>query len=1356
MRVNWRTQWMGLAVVTALLLVGLAPVASWAAMPTAIPGTLTGANTPVPEVAAWTPAQLKPIHKIYESAASAVKAAPGQNADSKLPLPEAAAQLQQQIKAAGINLHSLPKGRFQAPAYRMFVNSLVKAGVPVSEAVQANPESLCTINSGAWIGPTTASNTNGTAIVYGGGLNFYFASASDPTHPTVMPMGDMMMRVYFHGNTALVLGAFYSYEFDVTNPTHPALINYDWGMYGRVVSLGMTGDGQYIVAAEWDGDNIDVFDSGFNYIGTFDIENLYEAKVNPAGFPYYPEFTDMTIDGSVVILPDYDNMYIHFVDLSSLSCSSDPTYLGYIDDSLYGSRTCGQILYQAPYLYTTDTPWWKYQPIFSPICAHNGYSIDIFSVPATTNPANFISVKTIDITNYGNDIIAIRPGGGSNVALGLYDGQVAVWDAQFNNLLSFGTFGKFGPASQGYGWCGSEPNWEYFTLDMGYDPTAGGVTANWGGGAYFFNGSLAAAGSYKTGDWAYNPIAVGNTIYAPSYVAGLAIINNADPTAPTTLGWLDTMPSLPFIGKVAVDGTTAYVAADYNTSFTKVFAADVTNPASPAYISTPSTAFDITASPGYGTQVESLAANGGICWIGTDTHIVGVDFLTNPSAPTVVASFTLTGTGAFKMATFTMPAFPLSTFLAAAEGMAIQIIDITSPAQYTGCQTPYFVTYSTPTGNYMTDIFVLNGYSFTNSLNQNGIWSFQFAANINDACQYGEVIWTGNQQFLSTALPVANTAPYLLSYAGTVGGHVVAAAAVDPLTAGKITAMTTFDITNPLGMTFLNNPPQIVGGAYFGTGITGMVFSNSALYNAGGWIGLYDYLLEPGFKAPTVNSVTVSPSFTGYLTGPVTLTANVTAADSAVTEVVFTFDNNKIATVPTNIAAGATADVTYTWNTSAWGGSCGAYDVYATAYDAGCNESAALGSGSTYNINLAPTVSFSNWTPPIPTGTSCTAAGAWIVCGTMTFTATGVDGSCNQPPQGISQMALYLDGSKTPLTYINNPLNGVWKITLDTTTLSDGPHTVTVTATDNQGLTGSATSATFTVHNVGPATYVVEPVSGDVVSGQAVPLSANVVLGPSSPGIANVKFYLDSTNTTTVANVIATGTLIGTATTQDATGNWVASPAWDSRSTPYGNHIIVAVASELSSATCAAQSMSPLVSFRLIAYTPPSITATATPTSGNIPLAVAFAANVTNGQAPFTYAWTFGDGNTGSNQATTHTYTTAGTFNWSVTVTDAQNNTATASGAVTAINPVVPPTVSSIHKATNPFRLIVLGSNFHSAVTASIGGTPWTNVVVKSGSKVVIKGGKSLKALLPKATPVAITITNTDDGGTSAVYTFTR
>ena len=77
-----------------------------------------------------------------------------------------------------------------------------------------------------------------------------------------------------------------------------------------------------------------------------------------------------------------------------------------------------------------------------------------------------------------------------------------------------------------------------------------------------------------------------------------------------------------------------------------------------------------------------------------------------------------------------------------------------------------------------------------------------------------------------------------------------------------------------------------------------------------------------------------------------------------------------------------------------------------------------------------------------------------------------------------------------------------------------------------------------------------------------------------------------------------------------------------------------------------------------------SCTAGASPTSGNAPLLVNFSGSATGGTPAYTLAWTFGDGGSGSGTSVSHTYTTAGTFNWTLTVTDTALATCIKSGSI--------------------------------------------------------------------------------------------
>ncbi|NEE25077.1 carbohydrate-binding protein, partial [Streptomyces sp. SID7982] len=84
----------------------------------------------------------------------------------------------------------------------------------------------------------------------------------------------------------------------------------------------------------------------------------------------------------------------------------------------------------------------------------------------------------------------------------------------------------------------------------------------------------------------------------------------------------------------------------------------------------------------------------------------------------------------------------------------------------------------------------------------------------------------------------------------------------------------------------------------------------------------------------------------------------------------------------------------------------------------------------------------------------------------------------------------------------------------------------------------------------------------------------------------------------------------------------------------------------------------------------PVAKAAADKTSGSTPLAVSFssAGSADPEGGNLTYAWDFGDGTTSTDPNPSHTYTTAGTYNPTLTVTDPEGLTGTASLVVTAGN----------------------------------------------------------------------------------------
>lgn len=97
------------------------------------------------------------------------------------------------------------------------------------------------------------------------------------------------------------------------------------------------------------------------------------------------------------------------------------------------------------------------------------------------------------------------------------------------------------------------------------------------------------------------------------------------------------------------------------------------------------------------------------------------------------------------------------------------------------------------------------------------------------------------------------------------------------------------------------------------------------------------------------------------------------------------------------------------------------------------------------------------------------------------------------------------------------------------------------------------------------------------------------------------------------------------------------------------------------------------------ANVPPTAACTIDPTTGDAPLSVSFDATPSEDSdgTIVDYHWDFGDGTTGSGVTTTHVYTSAGSYDVVLTVTDDDDATDTDNGSVTAYEPVVPPSITS-------------------------------------------------------------------------------
>ena len=169
-----------------------------------------------------------------------------------------------------------------------------------------------------------------------------------------------------------------------------------------------------------------------------------------------------------------------------------------------------------------------------------------------------------------------------------------------------------------------------------------------------------------------------------------------------------------------------------------------------------------------------------------------------------------------------------------------------------------------------------------------------------------------------------------------------------------------------------------------------------------------------------------------------------------------------------------------------------------------------------------------------------------------------------------------------------------------------------------------------------------------------------------------------------------------------------------------------------------------------------SCEAVANPSSGSVPLTVSFTGTEThqNCSGNPSFSWNFGDGSTSTEQNPAHTYTTAGTYNWTFTVS-LDGQTCTKSGQITAIEQSKNPVITAVTKVGSPFRLKVIGSNFVEGSEVLINGIAVPSTKYKSSYYLVAKKGAALKAMVPLGVTVTITVKN-PDGSTSNEFNYTR
>ena len=264
--------------------------------------------------------------------------------------------------------------------------------------------------------------------------------------------------------------------------------------------------------------------------------------------------------------------------------------------------------------------------------------------------------------------------------------------------------------------------------------------------------------------------------------------------------------------------------------------------------------------------------------------------------------------------------------------------------------------------------------------------------------------------------------------------------------------------------------------------------------------------------APTVT--VNNPTSGAQVTGPVTVRIKATDAESAAGTL----------TVLYSIDGGVSRTTTYNAFTTSYEGTVdtttltdGAHSISARATDGFANTTTSSSVSFTVDNNQPPTASITN---PI-SNTS--------VSGSITITATATD------DKAVTRVEFFVDGVSIGT---DTSAAGGWSTVWDTRRATSGRHTLTATATDRPGKTGTS-AAVFVTVDQPPTVDITRPASLAVVQ-ERVTIAATA---SDDRDVDQVEFFVD-------------GVSIGTDT--NARGGW--SISWNTRSVDNGRRTIRAIA----------------------------------------------------------------------------------------------------------------------------------------------------------------------------------------------------
>ena len=437
-------------------------------------------------------------------------------------------------------------------------------------------------------------------------------------------------------------------------------------------------------------------------------------------------------------------------------------------------------------------------------------------------------------------------------------------------------------------------------------------------------------------------------------------------------------------------------------------------------------------------------------------------------------------------------------------------------------------------------------------------------------------------------------------------------------------------------------------------------------------------------------SVTVSNLPTVSLTAPtagatVSGTTTVTASASAgagVASVQFQLDGANLGSAVTSVP------YSINWNTTAASNGSHTLTAIVTA------------NGGATATSSPITVTVSNASSPTVSVTA-PAAGA-TVSGTTTVTASASAGA------GVASVQFQLDGANLGGAITVSPYSINW----NTTTASNGSHTLTAIATANGGATATSSPVTVTVNNASaPTVSLTAPTAGATVSG-TVAVTASASAGA---GVASVQFKLDGSN-------------LGSAVTSSPY-----SINWNTTAASNGSHTLTAVVTANGGTTATSSPVTVTVNNGV---SPPTVSLTAPTAGATVSGTIAVTASAGAGAGVASVQFKL-DGSDLGSAVTASPYT----INWNTTSVSNGSHTltatVTANGGATATSSPITVMVGNtlagpVATALTLSASSILGGNSTTQNTVTLSGTAPGN-----GATVLLSSSNSAVAQVPASVTVA-------------------